>query len=197
VWSGVKPNTWTPRCNPGHVSSPAWSRQGFFRASPCPARKDSSSMAPSSSTLTPQPATCEPWRRQAPHATCLTAHTRRRRDMEHAIPLSGPSSHILTSSLCRLCISTILLLGSGHVCGWPFWRSADVQPRILAWDSWAERVRSVGRPAWVPAQSRVGKSVCHMVCLCRRGERRRPCFEGYMFDTVRLWPAVAIWQGLC
>jgi hypothetical protein len=31
----------------------------------------------------------------------------------------------------------------------------------------------------------MGKSASHMVCLRRRGERRRPCFEGYKFDTVR------------
>jgi hypothetical protein len=179
VWSGVKPNTWTPRCNPGRVSSPAWSRQGFFRASPCPARKDSSSKAPSSSTLTPQSATCEPWRRQAPHATCLTVHMRRRRNMEHAIPLSGPFSHILTSSFCHLCISTMLLLGSGHV-----WLAVlAVCRRPAAYSS----VGQLGREseAWDVQRGSLGKSVSHMVCLRRRGERRRPCFVGYSTCLIR------------
>jgi hypothetical protein len=72
----------------------------------------------------------------------LRSHMRRRRNMEHAIPLSGPSSHILLTSLCRLCISTIFwqLLSSGHVwlAGLAVCRPNVQPPRILAWDSWAE-----------------------------------------------------------
>jgi hypothetical protein len=116
--SGVKPSTWAPRCDPGLVSSPGWSGQGFFRASPCPARKDSSSRAPSSSTLTPQSETCEPWRQQAlachvfdgPHAAAPqhgACHTAFRSILAHILSSS--------SSLWRLCISTTFRRAEGHV----------------------------------------------------------------------------------
>jgi hypothetical protein len=161
--SGVKPNTWAPRCNPGLVSSPAWSGQGIFRASPCPARKDSSSRAPSLSTLTPQPETCEPWRQQAlschvfdgPHAAAPqhgACHTAFRSILAHIIMIKLKPLALLHQLLC---------CWAEGMCGLPFWRSADVQPRVLAWDRWADRVRSVGRPAWVPARFCMGKSASH------------------------------------
>jgi hypothetical protein len=118
--SGVKPSTWAPRCDPGLVSSPAWSGQGFFRASPCPARRYSSSRAPSSPTLTPQSETCEPWRQQAlachvfdgPHAAAPqhgACHTAFRSILAHIIiklkPLAPLHQHYFFAGQRAMCVA--------------------------------------------------------------------------------------------